>query len=96
MKEMPVYALVVGKNGPKLKESDPEVSASPVNLLLKRKAGRNQNDRASVGGQLDGIGTDFDVMNGLFADRPVLDKTGLTGKYEHRSGSRRSTLQIHQ
>lgn len=40
--------------------------------------GRNQNIVMSEA-TMESV-ADF-IMNGLFADRPVLDKTGLTGKY---------------
>ena len=73
MKEMPVYALVVGKNGPKFKESAPDatfVSNHGVN-------GRNQNmtlSKATMESVAD------DIRN--FLDRPVVDKTWLTGTYD--------------
>jgi uncharacterized protein (TIGR03435 family) len=72
MKEMPVYALVPGKNGPKLKPSLPDAKASasarsgPVNAIMFSKA-----SMAQFASTLSG-----------FADRPVLDKTGLTGAYD--------------
>jgi len=73
-REMPVYALVIGKGGPKFHESAPETvfkSNHGVN-------GRNQYmdlTQATMQMVADGIG-------GL--DRPVIDKTGLTGKYDIR------------
>jgi uncharacterized protein (TIGR03435 family) len=80
MKDIPVYALVVGKTGPKFRESIPEAleaaGATPVNLHGVN--GRNQNITMSEA-SMESV-ADF-IMNGLFADRPVLDKTGLTGKY---------------
>ena len=75
MREMPVYALVVGKNGPKFKESAPEaalISNHGVN-------GRNQNmtlAKVTMESLADDIRRDFGT------DRPVLDKTGLTGAYD--------------
>ncbi len=70
-KEMPVYALVVAKNGPKLKEAAGE--------------GASQIDS-------DGQETVFErvSMQQLAAtvarsvDRPVTDRTGLTGAYSFR------------
>ena len=73
-KEMPVYALVVGRNGPKFKESAPQ-AASMANQTVN---GRNQNLillKTSMESLADSIEGRFGV------DRPVLDKTGLTGTY---------------
>jgi uncharacterized protein (TIGR03435 family) len=75
MKEMPVYALVVGKNGPKFKESSPDaafVSNHGVN-------GHNQTitlSKATMESLAD------DIRGGFAVDRPVVDRTGLTGTYD--------------
>jgi uncharacterized protein (TIGR03435 family) len=113
-KELPVYALVVARGGPKLKESpadDPQ--AEPV--FLKAPEGGTV---AGVGGAVDpapvrigpagGRGAGSPVFDGRgnptaeslhmeipnatmarladtltsMVDRPVVDRTGLTGKYE--------------
>lgn len=76
MKEMPVYALVVGKNGPKLKPSDPDgetmgrVSVNGRNYVVTRPKATMED---VVGG-----------ISNAFLDRPVLDKTGLTGTYDFK------------
>ncbi len=75
MREMPVYALVVGKAGPKLKESAPDaptrmtasVSVATVTSIFTRS-------------QMDSL---VRVLSGA-ADRPVLDQTGLTGYYDYK------------
>jgi uncharacterized protein (TIGR03435 family) len=70
-----VYALVVGKNGPKFKEAAPDaprVARGGVN-------GSNQSLTLSHGAMstlADEIGNNFGP------DRPVLDRTGLTGEYD--------------
>jgi uncharacterized protein (TIGR03435 family) len=72
MREMPVYELVIGKNGPKLKESDP-ASVFRGNTAVN---GRNQIDtltHATIGVIINGF-------RGL--DRPVIDQTGLRGFYD--------------
>jgi uncharacterized protein (TIGR03435 family) len=72
---MPVYALVVGKNGPKFKESAPD-APRVANFGVN---GRNQNMTLTQAT----IDTVADTIKGIFfVDRPVLDKTGLTGKYD--------------
>jgi uncharacterized protein (TIGR03435 family) len=76
MKEMPVYALVVGKNGPKLKESAPDTD-STMHLSV---SGRNYvvtRPKATMEDVVGGI-------SNAFLDRPVLDKTGLTGTYDFK------------
>jgi uncharacterized protein (TIGR03435 family) len=73
MREMPVYALVVAKNGPKLKDADPDTDA----MGLFDQQGRNvvvTLPKASMSGIVDAIG----YAN---LDRPIVDKTGLSGTY---------------
>jgi uncharacterized protein (TIGR03435 family) len=74
-KQMPVYALVAGKGGPKLgPPSDAGHRLGGVN-------GRNQFLEA------DSVTMDdlADYILGSFAtDRPVIDRTGLTGTYKLR------------
>jgi uncharacterized protein (TIGR03435 family) len=77
-KELPVYALTIGKNGPKLKKSDGSKS-------------RPAMFRGSVGP--DGVkmiqlivenGSMQDVVDlyAKFLDRPAVDQTGLKDRYE--------------
>jgi uncharacterized protein (TIGR03435 family) len=68
-KEIPVYALVVTKNGPKLKEATDD---GPSNA----DGGDN--------GELIFSRVTMDILAGVLAasvDRPVVDETGLKGKY---------------
>jgi bla regulator protein blaR1 len=67
--QQPVYALVVNKGRPKLRES-----AEPTGLI--RKMGRGTLKAQAVGlGMLA-----LNLSNEL--GRPVIDKTGLAGKYD--------------
>jgi bla regulator protein BlaR1 len=68
-KEQPVYALVVNKGGPKLQES-----TEPRGLI--RKMGRGTLKAQAVG--LEKLA--LNLSNEL--GRPVIDKTGLAGKYD--------------
>ncbi len=72
-KELAVYALTVGKAGPKLSKSQLDPIAPP-RLLFTRL------------GNLPALNTtmaDFaSVMQGAVLDKPVLDQTGLTGKWD--------------
>ncbi len=70
--EIPVYALVVAKNGPKLKESAPAEESS-----VTASGGRTaQITMANVSTERLAI----QLSGGL--DRPVVDKTGLKGHYD--------------
>jgi uncharacterized protein (TIGR03435 family) len=77
MRELPVYALVVAKGGPKFKESLPDAEK----LLTLGSPGRatvmtvTKGDMAQLAGEFSG-------RNGV--DRPVIDKTGLTGLYDYK------------
>jgi uncharacterized protein (TIGR03435 family) len=77
-KEMQVYALVVGKNGPRLKAS----SASGPCLVHTALAsdGRN-NEETFTNCPIEQLA---ERLTNLIGDRPVLDQTGLTGKYDFR------------
>jgi uncharacterized protein (TIGR03435 family) len=66
---MPVYALVVGKNGPKLKEANP--AAQPVFKIRRGLLAAPSATMAELAYQLSN-----------FLGQPVSDKTGLTGKYD--------------
>jgi uncharacterized protein (TIGR03435 family) len=72
---MPVYVLVVGKGGPKLgPPSEPRHELHGVN-------GRNQflkTDSVTIYDLVDYISGSF------MPDRPVIDRTGLTGTYKLR------------
>ncbi len=75
-RELPVYAMVIGKSGVKFKESPPEKpfrSYGGVN-------GRNQYMELSQA-TMELV---TERLGGEGIDRPVIDKTGLTGKYDIR------------
>lgn len=96
MKEFPVYALGVGKGGPKLRESADAGDAS---------ADRSANVNVAASGSVAGVfvdlgaGSFFNLANNRleihkmttealasmltrFLDRPVVDTTGLQGSYD--------------
>jgi uncharacterized protein (TIGR03435 family) len=124
-KDQPVYALVVAKGGPKLKESAPDPAspspaaealekAKPVSMALPTAQGdikltrsaegisiempgaeisgkvRASVNRDSTGTplklHLESSGTSMksfaEMLSVGVVDRPVVDKTGLTGNYE--------------
>jgi len=71
-KDGPAYALVVTKNGPKLKESQDQ--GNPRTMRL-RSAGRIDAQRGTMH-MLAALLTNW-------LGRPVLDRTGLTGTYDY-------------
>ena len=70
-KELSLFALVVGKNGPKLKESTGEAAVATLDggLVFRNYSMSDLAERLSR-------------MRGAGIDRPVLDKTSLKGSYE--------------
>jgi uncharacterized protein (TIGR03435 family) len=73
MRPTPVYALVVDKDGPKLKEADPDANPTqhyggkgPEHVFTLPKAG-----------MVDLV----DAVSNARLDRPVVDGTGLSGVY---------------
>ena len=72
-REMPVYAIIVGPNGHKLTKNDNNPNGLP-NLLF-RGLGNLPVSNATI--------ADFaGVMQSAVMDRPVVDKTGLTGRWD--------------
>lgn len=77
MKRIPAYVLLVGRGGPKFKESPPDATESAqigVN-------GRNQIITASKTG-MDELAKMIPTV--FFVDRPVVDSTGLAGAYDFK------------
>jgi uncharacterized protein (TIGR03435 family) len=75
-KEMPVFALVVGKNGPKMKPTRPEDDAARPNRGFQ--GGR---------GELTALGADMAALTtrlSAIVGRPVIDRTALTGKFDFK------------
>jgi uncharacterized protein (TIGR03435 family) len=72
-KELAVYAITVGKNGPKLTKSEGNPSGLPG--LFFRGLGVLPATNATIA-DLAG------VMQGAVLDRPVVDQTGLTGRWD--------------
>ena len=97
-KEMPVYALVVGKEGSKLKESVPDDGTDGAGAPAGGRSGMGASPMSTSGP--NGSSTMLAGPNGLhvslknmtvasmldwlsrFTDRPVVDQTGLAGRYD--------------
>jgi uncharacterized protein (TIGR03435 family) len=72
-KEMPVYALVIAKSGPKLKD--------PTGTSLMRMSSKGRDLQMTfTNSSMEGLVTQLKTIPGV--DRPVLDETGLAGSYD--------------
>lgn len=72
-RELPVYNLIVGKSGSKLKESAPDTK--PGGNLRQGPVTRIQFSNRPISDLVRSL-------NLSYSDRPVLDKTGLEGGYD--------------
>ena len=84
-REMPVYALMVGKKGPKFKEAAPGAEA------VWRLGVDGRNYQLTL--EKYGMPELAEALNNTgFVDRPVVDRTGLTGNYSIRLTYTRANL----
>jgi len=78
-RDIPALSLVVGKDGPKLKEAAPESGDGRGGAAVNMSAPPEGGERMEVKG-----GTMTTLVNSLTAllGVPVIDKTGLAGRYD--------------
>jgi uncharacterized protein (TIGR03435 family) len=93
-KEFPVYGLVVGKGGLKIKEAAPAPEAAgsvPLNITASGARGGTSvnlgNGASFTAGDNKFEGTKLTMVNtadllSRFTDRPVVDMTDLKGRYD--------------
>jgi uncharacterized protein (TIGR03435 family) len=93
-KEVPVYAMVIGKNGSKLQKSSMDeerctaTSSDKPQFIRLFAAPDSTACHSFAGGPRPGLRADAIDMSDLaavaerFSDRPVIDRTGLTGLYK--------------
>jgi uncharacterized protein (TIGR03435 family) len=74
-KEMPVYELVQGKGGVKLDKAAEPSAPARANMEV-------QGDGVMHAGINSATMANFTDMLGRWTDRPVIDKTGLTDKFD--------------
>jgi uncharacterized protein (TIGR03435 family) len=82
-KELPVYALVAAKNGPKLQEAKADATY-PNGIKGPDGVARGGMMRIG-GGEVTGQGLPIANLTRMLSQqlgRTVIDKTGLTGKYD--------------
>jgi len=75
-RELLVYAITVAKNGPRLSKSKSDPGALPD------QTGGGDGHHGFRMRFTNNSMTDFALGLQFFVDRPVLDETGLTGKYD--------------
>lgn len=73
-RDLPVYNLIVGKNGSKLKESAPDAKSGATSAITEFPAIPTTYSNATI--------SDLIRILSQSADRPVLDRTGLKGGYD--------------
>jgi uncharacterized protein (TIGR03435 family) len=78
-KEMQVYALVVGKNGPRLKASS---ASGPCSVHTALASDGRNSELTFSNCPIERLADDW--LSNLMVGRPVLDQTGLTGNYDFR------------
>jgi uncharacterized protein (TIGR03435 family) len=77
IKELPGYELVVGKDGPRLTESEPKPAGPGM-------SGMHTSMKFPVGGTLAGENVRMDSLAAnlsMMLGRPVIDRTALRGEY---------------
>jgi uncharacterized protein (TIGR03435 family) len=72
-RDLPVYAMVVGKNGTKLKDTE-----NPGKSSFRMNGGSVAFTSVTVQELID----DMSQMRSAEMDRPVVDNTGLKGRYD--------------
>jgi len=73
-REMPVFALMVAKGGPKMEESTGNPDAGPSSDgVVSNGIETHQYTNASM--------PDLALMLTIYGDRPIVDQTGLLGRY---------------
>ncbi len=87
-KDLPIYALVVAKNGPKLKVSDFKPPEHPETMPPPTRGRGQPPGSMSMGpGSITSTGNELAVLASALSNagelgRIVVDKTGLTGRYD--------------
>jgi uncharacterized protein (TIGR03435 family) len=88
-RELPVYELLVAKDGPKLKETGTDSTTSPQATIQVPGGGNAAVGRGTMvtigGGQISGSAMSMTQLIQVLANnlgRTVIDKTGLTGSYD--------------
>ena len=79
IREIPVLVLAAGKTGAKLKDATAESGDGQGGAQVAMSASENGGERLEIKG--GGMSTLANTLTGLLG-RPVVDQTGLTGRYD--------------
>jgi len=80
-RDLTEYALTVAKNGPKLKQSDGAGNAN-TSILPQRGIRNGWSLKNATMAQFVDFLTSFGAQRDNALDRPIVDKTGLKGKFD--------------
>ncbi len=99
-RDLPVYALVAGKNGSKLTPAQEPCALGP-GFKIRADGGRGGTADGTGGGPAGlrapkGLSSWMQMpeMLGMFADRPIIDKTGLEAPFYCRSDGTDSVMDL--
>jgi uncharacterized protein (TIGR03435 family) len=86
-KEFSIYAITLANNGPRLKQSTASVASNgedeaPALLMTVYPAASGGIDRVVMPGRNATVAQFASVLQRAVFDRPVVDQTGLSGKYD--------------
>jgi len=79
-RELPIYALVIAKNGPKL--GKPEEGSCAEALKASKPCGSLAEFKNGMAADNISLPTIASTLGRILGDRPVVDRTGLTGKFD--------------
>jgi uncharacterized protein (TIGR03435 family) len=82
VKEVQVYSLVVGKNGPKFKPTNPGETHEGVKLPFGGILSPNPNGMTLYAAPMTSLAALMSSLGRMGTGRPIEDKTGLTGLYD--------------
>jgi uncharacterized protein (TIGR03435 family) len=82
VKEVPVYSLVVGKNGPKFKPTNPDETHEGMKLPFGGILSPNENGMTLYAAPMTSLAAIMSDLGRMGTGRPIQDKTGLTGLYD--------------
>jgi uncharacterized protein (TIGR03435 family) len=82
IKEVQVYSLVVGKNGPKFKPTNPDETHQGVKLPFGGILSPSQNGMTLYAAPMSSLAALMSSIGRMGTGRPIQDKTGLTGLYD--------------
>jgi len=75
---IPIYALVIGNGGPKFKTTTPDQLPKGIDRDLPIVTGSHPGEFSAINLPIAGVTESMDS----WVDRPVVDKTGLNGRYD--------------